>query len=230
MSRLLGRRLERLAQSLGPRERISLLLEQLDGDGDATEERWCEGLSLDEREEFNYYVQLFNAANADLSVLINGVVQSVERLEVSLVLLEALLGWREDAKRLRKLLGRNPQQKDGFSALGRDGLVEELKAEIIGELETVWQDLLAIGAVSSEIAGELGVSDPLLRATRQSFEDAADRLKQLSEAFGLEPAPETGEERIEAVRECVRQRQRLSPTVYLYKEDVRWNQRSQRRW
>ena len=228
MSRLFERRLERLAQTLGPRERILLLLEQLDGDGD--EERWCEGLSLAEREEFNYYVQLFNAANADLAVLISGVVQSVERLEVSLVLLEALLGWRQDAKRLRKLLGRDPKPKDAFTALGRHGLVEELKANITADVETAWQDLGAIGAVLSEIAGELGVADPLLPATRQSFEDVGWRLKQLSEAFDLEPIPETEEAKIEAVRECVRQRQRLSPTVYLYKEDVRWNSRGQRRW
>ena len=228
MSRLFERRLERLAQTLGPRERVVLLLEQLDGDGD--EERWSEGLSLAEREEFNHYVQLFNAANADLSVLINGVVQSVERLEVSLALLEALLGWRQDAKRLRKLLGRKLKQKDAFSALGRDGRVEELKAEITGDVGTVWQDLRAIDAVLSEIACELGVSDPLLRATRQSFDDAAERLEQLSEAFNLTPASEPEEARVEAVRECVRQRQRVSPTVYLYKEDVRWNRRGQQRW
>ena len=203
--------------AFGPKERALLLLRQLQGE-EADGASWRAELPLSEREEFNEYVGLLNAATCDLTVLVCGLVQTVERLELKYALRQTLAGWGEDARRLRRLLGCKPGEKTRFSELGQTGLGKQMKADLESEVETAWQDLQAIGQVLSEIAFELDGNEALMPATRDSYEDCEETLLALSEQLGLRLPDEPDLERVEMVRQYAQQRSELSPTVYLYKE------------
>lgn len=201
---LLERRLRRIQRDAGPRQQALLVLRALQAGEEVTPN--LRDLSESDLQEFNQDVQLFNTLNVDLAVLVCGLVQTLDRLEVQRDLLRTMLAWEVAEKQAgRDCRFLRPQVRAARAALSAD-------------IGAAWYDLLAINQAVADAQAEFN-GECLLPPTRSSLIEAESRLVALTEELRVvkptEPAPES----VEHLDQYLRQRSRLITPVYLiYRE------------